>query len=1027
MNLEEVKKSIPTLNINLKANRINIYPASDGVLVEIIFSLLAENLKPLIVVPDMRLASKLANLIKETGFECEILGDHDTLPFESLEPSKQSTSNRIKALTSIVRKKTAVIADVMAVLKRSAPPSFFANTMFLRKGGKLKDNFVEWLIQRGYKRVMTVRSVGEFAVRGDIIDIFSPISTAVRVETFDDEIKSIRIFNADTQLSERKIESVEIFPFLEFVVNNESLNLARERLKESNHLEFMEKSFETLQGMGGLFWKNSYSAIDMLDEDEYLVVFEPKTCRKRYEEYEEEIVELYGKSFEELYKKFSYAFFENLKHPREVLISESPIKAPFDDVIKITKSSKFSYTTPRQQSNVQIEQIQSSGFSDIKEGDLVVHSEHGIGIYEGTQIIKDVDGEHEYIKIRYKNNAILYVPVEKFTLVNKYVGSNEKAVLSDINGREWKKTKEKIKANIEEEIRSMMELYAEREESVGYAFEPDTELERAFAKGFEHVETPDQSKAIEEVLSDMESIKPMDRLVCGDTGFGKTEVALRAAFRAVVNGKQVVLLAPTTILARQHYNLFSSRMDPFGIKVSLLTSQISLKERRELFKAMSDGKIDVVIGTHSLLNQKLRFNDLGLVIIDEEQRFGTKQKDFLKKIKVNVDVLTLAATPIPRTLHMALSGIKKMSVIQTPPIGRISPKIYVAKWNEKIIQSAILREINRGGQVFYVHNRVADLNVVTDKLKSILPSLRVACVHGRMQKKDFLKTIDDFYTGKVDVLVATSVVENGVDVPNANTLIVDDVERYGLSQLYQLKGRVGRSNKRAFIYLTYFKEPSNEVMERLRALTKFSEPGSAMELALRDMEIRGVGEVFGFKQHGYIDSIGLYMYKEILHQVISKVKKGEKKFENKKIEVELPSAVLPKSYIPDSIERMKMYRRLASAGNVEEVDSLKEEMRDRFGATPAQVTRLLQHAKIRVLAAQSGVESIKVKHQDVEMIFESIEALTNFKRFYKEGLTNPSKNVMILRDVMRNGDLQSLLEILLNYKKHMAIIKEGVS
>ena len=1025
----KLKEKITNLVKGLKINsrKINVYPSTESALVEVVTSLLLDGQRPLVVVPTFKLATKISKLINKLDFECETLGDLDILPFESLEPSKQSISSRIKALESVSSRKHTVVADVTAILKKTAPSHFFNDTLHISIGKEMQDDILIWMVERGYKRVMTVRSVGEVARRGDIIDIFSPVSGSVRIEMFDKEVESLRLFDAETQLSVKKVNEVEIFPFTEFLVNEESLELARKRFESSKHEEFTDASPENLQGMAGVFWENSYCGLDALSSEEYLVIFDPQECEKRYNEYEREIMELYGKGFEELYKRFSYASFERLAHEKEIVISKKPLKMPFDDVIHLSQNVVLPSVEEPHKAKYSLEEFQISEISDIKEGDLVVHVDHGIGIYEGTQIIKDEDGEHEYLKIRYRHGAMLYVPIENFVVVNKYIGSNEKAVLSDINGREWRKTKEKIRADIEAEINSMMQLYAEREESVGYAFEPDPELERAFAKGFEYIETPDQTKAIEEVLSDMESIKPMDRLVCGDTGFGKTEVALRAAFRAVVNGKQVALLAPTTILARQHYNLFLSRMEPFGVRVTLLTSQISSREKREILEEISTAKIDVVVGTHALLTPKLSFKDLGLIIVDEEQRFGTKQKDFLKKMKLNVDVLTLAATPIPRTLHMALSGIKKMSVIQTPPFGRVAPKIYVTKWNEKMIQSAILRETNRGGQVFYVHNRVADLEIVTDRLRKLLPTSRIEHVHGKMPKKYFLKVVDDFYRGKIDVLVATSVVENGIDVPNANTLIVDDVERYGLGQLYQLKGRVGRANKRAFVYLTYFKEPSKEVMERLRALAKFSEPGSAMELALKDMEIRGVGEVFGFRQHGHIDSVGLYMYKEILQQVISKVKERKVGNERKQVNVELPSAILPKSYISDSIERMKIYRRLAAARSVKEIDDITEEIKDRFGAIPSQSIRLLEHSKIRVLAMQSGIESVKAVGKNVELVFENINALTNFKRFYKECLTNPSKNVMILRDVIPNGDLQPLLKILLGYQKNMAIIKEGVS
>ncbi len=1012
-------------SLNVKLSKVNLYSAGREELIVCISSLVDKGRKPIVILFDAKQSREISKILNKLNISHVVLNDLDVLPFETLEPSRESISSRTEALNDLLSKEKVVVADVMSILKRTAPPSSMMESRIFSVGGKIPEGFAEWLVKRGYTRVMTVRSVGEFSVRGNIIDIFSPKFGAVRVETFDRDIESIRIFDPETQLSTTQLREVRILPFFELLREKKSIEMAKERLLNSDHPELLSEPAERLQGMAGLFWKDPHCGIDYVDEDDYMVIYETEKCKEKYEEYEREIFELYDNSFRPLYKKFSYAPFERLRHAKEIHVSKVPLGMPFDD--------SYSFST-----NVSIPSVSeghtpnpfsfiSNEFSEIKIGDLVVHSDHGIGIYEGTQIIKDLDGEHEYLRVRYRHGALLYVPVEKFVKINKYVGSAERTILSDINGKEWRKTKERVKTDIESEINSMLDLYARREESRGFSFSPNTELEGIFAKSFEYMETVDQSRALEDVFNDMISEKPMDRLICGDTGFGKTEVALRAAFRAVVNGKQVVLLAPTTVLARQHYLLFHSRMDPFGIKVMLLSSQSNASEKRKVLEEMSDGKADVIIGTHALLTPKLSFKDLGLIIVDEEQRFGTKQKEFLKKMRLNVDILTLAATPIPRTLHMALSGIRTMSVIQTPPIGRTTPKIYVAKWNEKIIQSAILREISRGGQIFYVHNRVVDLKRISEKLMDLLPSTKIAYIHGRMPKKSFMKTIDDFYQSKIDVLIATSVVENGVDVPNANTLIIDDVERYGLGQLYQLKGRVGRSNKRAFVYLMYFKEPSHDVSERLKALTKFSNPGSAMELALKDMEIRGVGEVIGLRQHGHIDSVGLYMYREMLKQTITKLRNGKEAEGEQEVDIELPSSVLASEYVPDPLERMKLYRRLASSKNIEEIRHVIEEMLDRFGPIPNSAKKLLDHSKIRALALNLNVESLKKHGENVEMIFRSRKALSNFTRFYKEGLTNPSKNVMILRDVIVENDLEKLLRILLDYKNSIAPTKEGVS
>ncbi len=1024
--MKEWKEKIEDASRRLKINgsKINIYSAGKAELLSCVLSLIHHGENPVVVLPNIRYAQEISKNMDELKIKHSILPDIDILPFETLEPSKQGISLRIEALSALLTGEEVVVTDVTALLKRTAPPRFLKDKRVLSVGERLPHDLVRWFLNVGYTRTMTVRSVGEFAVRGNIVDFFSPKSGPVRIETFDVDVESLRIFDPETQISVLKLRSVEILPFMEIYKSEESLTMARERLQKRGHFELSQKPAERLQGMNGLFWKNSYCGLDYIPENVHLVVYNFEECKSRYEEYEREIFELYDETFREIYKRFSYAPFERLDHSKMIHVSKNPVHMPLDDSFVFSVGTDVPLVFERQSSRQSLEKVEN--FSEIEPGSLVVHSDHGIGVYQGTQIIEDADGVHEYLKILYKHNAILYVPVEKFTKINKYIGSKGKVTLSDISGKEWRKTKEKVKAGVEADVKALLRLYAMREESRGFSFSESVELEEAFSKSFEHIETPDQEKALEDVFEDMASVKPMDRLICGDAGFGKTEIALRAAFRVVANGKQVAVLVPTTILARQHYNLFLSRMEPFGIKVSLLSSKVSTSKKAEKIKEIASGKVDVVIGTHSLISGKVSFKDLGLVIIDEEQRFGTKQKESLKKLRLNVDVLTLAATPIPRTLHMALAGIKEMSVIQTPPIGRTVPRIYAAKWNEKIVQSAILREVNRGGQIFYVHNRVDDLEEVAEKLKKLIPSLSVACVHGQMPKIDFIKAIDGFYSGNIDVLVATSVVENGVDVPNANTIIVDDVERYGLGQLYQLKGRVGRSDKRAFVYLMYFKEPSPLVRERLNAISKYSDPGSAMELALKDMEIRGVGEILGLRQHGHIDSVGLQMYRDILKRTISKLKGEDFEKDRREVDVELPSSVLPKDYILDSVERMKLYRRLAGAQKIEEVDEIIKEMRDRFGPVPSSVETLLDHSKIRALLLSTGIKSIKARGEDVEMIFNGRNELSNFSRFYKECLTNPSKNGMILRSVIVKNDLKPLLNILLDYQKNVLPKKEGV-
>ncbi len=967
----------------------------------------------LVVLPNHREVRAFHSNLSEAGIESVILSDLNLLPLENAEPIKEDLAKRVEALHGILSGKI-VIADIMAVLKKTAPAEFIKNGLRFSQGGSIPSDITKILFEWGYTRTLTVRSVGEFAVRGNIIDIFSPIEGAIRIDTFDKDIESIRVFDPQTQISVKNVESVVIYPATELRHDEESFEIAKKRLE--GYPELLE-NFQNLYGIIGIFWKNSQCAIDLLPEDEYLVVYEVEECKRHFEDYERELKDIYDDL--KLIKSFAYSDIERIDENKKIIyVSLNPLKAPLDNVIEL-KTGMAPYSIDRISSQSAYEYIQ-----EIEVNEPVVHEDHGIGIYRGTEIIEDTDGMHEYLKIEYKNGSILYTPIEKFTKISKYVGSN--FVLSDINGKEWKSLKEKARKDIEDQVRELIELYAMREESKGFSFMPQAELEEAFSKSFGYLETPDQMKAIQEVFEDMESPRPMDRLVCGDSGFGKTEVAMRAAFRAVANGKQVALLAPTMILARQHFENFKKRMDPFGIKVELIYSQTTESERKKMMDSIANGKSDIIIGTHALLSKKISFKDIGLLIIDEEQRFGAKQKEFLKSLKLNVDVLTLSATPIPRTLYMALSGIKAISVISTPPIGRVPPHIYITRWNEKIVTMAVLKEINRGGQVFYIHNRIEDIEKIVEKLKKMLPSVTIATVHGKMAKREFEETVNGFYAGKIDMLVSTSVVENGEDVPNANTLIVDDVERYGMAQLYQLKGRVGRSSKRSYIYFMYTKEPGETVIKRLKAIEDFNEFGSSLNLSLKDLEIRGSGEVLGLKQHGHIEAIGLQMYKEILEDTIKKMRGERVENRNCDPDISLPSSILPQNYIEDTIERMKIYRRLASAKSVEEVDQIKREVVDRFGKIPDHVENLFTHSKIKALLCDLKITKINSNGGDVEIVFGDKESLMNFSKFFKTYSLNLQKNGMILTDVIKNGKIERLLNLLIEYKKHLEQ-KEGVA
>ncbi|MFS8612948.1 MAG: transcription-repair coupling factor, partial [Planifilum fulgidum] len=502
-------------------------------------------------------------------------------------------------------------------------------------------------------------------------------------------------------------------------------------------------------------------------------------------------------------------------------------------------------------------------YQDLKPGDYVVHVNHGIGRYMGIETL-EVDGRHkDYLLIQYAGNDKLYVPVEQIELVQKYIGSEEKKPkVYSLGGSEWSKVKNRVRSSVKDIAAELIELYAKRQAAKGYAFSKDTPFQREFDAMFPYEETPDQLRSIEEIKRDMERDKPMDRLLCGDVGYGKTEVAIRAAFKAVMDGKQVAVLVPTTILAQQHYETFRERFADFPVEIQVLSRFRTRKEQKELIKGLKDHTVDIVIGTHRLLSKDVQFRDLGLLIIDEEQRFGVKHKEKIKQMKHNVDVLTLTATPIPRTLHMAMIGVRDLSVIETPPENRFPVQTYVLEYSAALVREAIERELARGGQVYFLYNQVQNIEQMAEQVRSLVPEARVAVAHGQMPEAELEKVMLDFLDGEYDVLVSTTIIETGVDIPNVNTLIIYDADKMGLSQLYQLRGRVGRSNRIAYAYFTYQRDKvlTEAAEKRLQAIKEFTELGSGFKIAMRDLAIRGAGNLLGAEQHGHIASVGFELY-----------------------------------------------------------------------------------------------------------------------------------------------------------------------
>ncbi len=648
---------------------------------------------------------------------------------------------------------------------------------------------------------------------------------------------------------------------------------------------------------------------------------------------------------------------------------------PLNRFVVITEGEVF---TAKQRKARKVQQTMTNAeriknYLELKPGDYVVHINHGIGKYLGIET-KEILGIHkDYLHIRYAGGDSLFVPIEQIDHVQKYVASEEaEPKIYSLGGSEWKRVKTKVQSSVKDIAEDLIKLYAAREAAVGHAFSEDTVEQREFEAMFPYQETPDQLRAISEVKKDMERRQPMDRLVCGDVGYGKTEVAIRAAFKAVMDGKQVAVLVPTTILAQQHFETFRERFADYPIRVEVLSRFRSRKEQNATMKGLKEGTVDVVIGTHRLLSKDIQFRDLGLLIVDEEQRFGVSHKEKLKQIKTNVDVLTLTATPIPRTLHMSMIGVRDLSVIETPPENRFPVQTYVMEYSPSLVREAIEREMARGGQVFFLYNQVQGIEQMAEQISMLVPDARIAVAHGQMNEGELESIILDFLEGNYDVLVSTTIIETGVDIPNVNTLIIHNADKMGLSQLYQLRGRVGRSNRIAYAYFTYQRDKVlTEVAEkRLQAIKEFTELGSGFKIAMRDLSIRGAGNLLGAEQHGFINSVGFDLYSQMLKEAIDELKGEARQEIVSPVEINLQlDAYIPSLYITDSRQKIEMYKKFVAAATLEDVDDLAEELLDRFGPVPKPVENLLLIARLRVYALKHHITEISQKDPDVIKLY----------------------------------------------------------
>jgi transcription-repair coupling factor (superfamily II helicase) len=923
---------------------------------------------------------------------------------ENILPDPEIAAERLGLLNRVQREKGPhlVVATRAAVDQPAPDPAALkASALALRQGKKAPlEATIETLVAASYERVPQVTARGQLAVRGGILDIFSwQAARPIRIEYFGDDIESLREFDVDTQTSVRNLQGVEIL--LE-AAENETATV-RDYVR-SDHLRIQIEpepdatDADILIGegwLGGDEPENFQAAFDQCDIGDFAVgdfmLIEAKRAQfaARIRDWRAagfQIV-IYFQTEGEI-ERFREIMGDAIASI-ELLEGTLPRGFVFPDgkLVVLSGAELFGrYTTHGRRRLQRAEQLSRKraqiDFSELKEGDLVVHLEHGVGRFLQLTRVPSPAGEmQEALALEFANDARLYVPLEQAYLVSRYVGVGKKSPpLSSLADAKWARAKKTAAASIFDYAGKMLAVQAERETQLGHAFGPDTKWQREFEHSFPFRETPDQLTAIAAAKHDMENARSMDRLICGDVGFGKTEVAIRAAFKAVMEGKQVAVLAPTTVLAQQHFETFRQRMLDYPVRVEMLSRFRSHGEQRKVIDLLREGGVDIVIGTHRLISGDVVFKDLGLVVIDEEQRFGVLHKEKFKELFKLVDVLTLSATPIPRTLYLSLVGVKDMSTIETPPLNRLPVETVVCGYDERIIRDAINRELERQGQVYFLHNRVQSIQKMRDKIAELCPRARVEFGHGQMDADELESVMSRFVAGKIDVLVCTTIIESGLDIPNANTIIIDRADRFGLADLYQLRGRVGRAEHKAYAYLMLPREMMTvgAARKRINAIKQYSSLGAGFRIAMRDLEIRGAGSILGTAQSGHIMAVGFDLYCQLLKQAVAQLK-GEKSRARLEVDLRLDfvatneaefvktgpetrvPAFIPTSYVGDATLRIQAYRHLAEITTREQLDRLRKDWRDRFGKFPVAVDNLLLLTEIKLSAARAGLTRVEVR------------------------------------------------------------------
>ena len=1092
-----------------------------------------------------KIYSELVQLLPEESVQ--IFPVDATIATQTAVTSPDELSSRIQALNFLLSAEKGVVVATPQALqyKLSAPADYQAARREFKSGKEFDlSELTSWLVQAGFRRENLVAKPGEFALRGDILDIY-PLDreSPVRIEFFGDEIDTIKEFDLASQRSQKQIDHLFVsaaqdrvftksdferaakmirkavadapapeknvsehfadalaeldngflpqnYAFLvdflidkprsllDYLSNNglvllddwPLINQAVKTVDQQNQ-GFIDDELKTGAMIPGQSLRSDFHKVWGKDEHNhiYFSLFQRSIGRiklgqlfdwqTREPEQFFSQMPLIKSEIESFQKKGQTVILQADNNKRAKQISQTmaefgmdvPIVNPGDlsekqtqitvgfftsgftlpnnNLVYLTEHELFNKVTHHNRRIRTLENAQRlRSYTELKPGDYVVHVNHGIGRFEGIKTLENNGVKRDYITITYQHGDQLFVPADQLKLVQKYVASEGKRPhVNKLGGSEWAKTKSRVQSKVEDIADELIDLYAKRESEKGFAFSKDDDLQRQFEDAFPYVETPDQLRSIKEIKHDMEQDKPMDRLLVGDVGFGKTEVALRAAFKAIEDNKQVAFLVPTTILAQQHYETIQDRFKNFPVNYAVLSRFQTPAEAKKITAGLKTGKIDLVVGTHRLLSKDVQFKDLGLLIVDEEQRFGVKHKERLKELKANIDVLTLTATPIPRTLHMSMVGVRDLSVMETPPSNRYPIQTYVMEQIPSVVKDACLREMERGGQVFYLHNRVGDIDDVVTELENLIPTARIVSVHGRMSKNLMEDILYRFLNREFDILVTTTIIETGIDMPNVNTMIVENADHYGLSQLYQLRGRIGRSARLAYAYFLY--QPNKVLTEigekRLDAIRDFTELGSGFKIAMRDLAIRGAGNMLGSQQHGFIDSVGYDLYSQMLADAI-KNRKTKKKVKKSNTEIDLGlEAYIPDNYIGDQEEKIEFYKKIKSA-SAADIVQIQDELIDRFGNYPKPVENLLAISALKSEADLAQVRNItKISANQIKIefaraasdelkgpnIFKALEHVS-FKA--KINLT-PSKRMVVLLELPTNINNRQLFNNLITF------------